>query len=142
MKTLEILSQDLGMLEIVTYEDLNKEYEGLILTCLHTNLTIRSRLAKLTSKKKGYFVSFWEKDMNNTNQPFHAGESPEYLAIVISDENRRGYFMIPKDVAVDKHIYTLNHIKGKMGMRFYPSWCDGLNATAKKKTRMAAEIFC
>ncbi|MFW7395241.1 MepB family protein, partial [Vagococcus fluvialis] len=58
----------------------NEEYEGYTFNIGET--AYRSRLAKLTPKKKGYFVAFWEKDDTNQNQAYSFKNSPDYLIIV------------------------------------------------------------
>ena len=60
------LLNDLGLSpSIPTKDTYNSEYEGF---CFQADgLSFRSRRAKKTPKKQGYFVAFWEKDTNNKN---------------------------------------------------------------------------
>ncbi|PEN18911.1 hypothetical protein CRM88_06710 [Lactococcus lactis] len=102
---------------------------------------VRSRLAKKTPKKAGYFVAFWEKVSQGVNQPFSELDSIEVLAILIDDEDKRGIFLIPKDFAVKNKILSNKSQKGKMAMRFYPSWCKNLNSTAQKTQSWQLNYF-
>lgn len=132
MKSINILKRELGEFEFLGYENQNSEYEGMVIQLTSNKKIVRSRLAKKTSKKDGYFVAFWEKNSLNVNCPFTEIDSPEELAILIVDEEKQGIFLIPKEVAVKNKILANKNQKGKMAMRFYPSWCKNLNPTAKK----------
>lgn len=132
MKSINILKRELGDFKIVSYEEQNSEYEGMVIQLASNNKIVRCWLAKKTSKKEGYFVAFWEKNSQDVNQPFSELDSIEMLAILINDEDKRGIFLIPKEVAVKNKILSNENQKGKMAMRFYPSWCKNLNSTAQK----------
>ncbi|MFZ2646763.1 MAG: MepB family protein [Lactococcus chungangensis] len=62
----------------------------------------RSRLAKMTPKKKGYFVVFWEKDNKNQNQPYEFAASPDRLIISVMDGHLQGQFIFPKSILFKK----------------------------------------
>lgn len=141
MASFELLSKSLGELELIQKEEFNAEYEGAIVRRIEDQLDIRSRRAKLTPKKAGYFVAFWEKDANNKNQPFKVAEAPDKLAIVVIDGDKQGYFLFGKETAALKQIYSSGQTKGKMAMRFYPDWCTELNATAKKTQAWQTKYF-
>lgn len=46
----------------------NKEYEAINLSI--NKISIKSRLAKKTPKKRGYFLALWKKDQENINVPY------------------------------------------------------------------------
>lgn len=71
-----------------------------------------------------------EKDAQANNPPFKAGDSPELLAVVIDNENKKGIFTIPKEIAVEKQILSTEDQNGKITMRFYPVWCHNSNQIA------------
>lgn len=141
MKSINILKDSIGNFEILNYEEQNSEYEGMVIQLANNNKIVRSRLAKKTPKKDGYFVAFWEKDSQNVNRPFSELYSIEELAILINDEDKRGIFLIPKEVAVKNRILSNENQKGKMAMRFYPSWCKNLNSTAQKTQSWQLSYF-
>lgn len=58
----QLLQSELGELEIIREELQNKEYRGMIVKTAKDGTMTRTRLAKKTDKKAGYFVAFWEKD--------------------------------------------------------------------------------
>lgn len=141
MKSINILKDILGNFEILNYEEQNSEYEGMVIQLASNNKIVRSRLAKKTPKKDGYFVAFWEKDNLNINQPFSDFDTTEALVILIDDEGKQGIFFIPKEVAVKNRILSNENQKGKMAMRFYPSWCKNLNSTAQKTQSWQLNYF-
>lgn len=111
-------------------EEQNADYEGSILQM--NNCVYRTRLAKLTPKKKGYFVAFWEKDLDGKNQAYRFEEAPEKLIVSVIDGKKCGQFIFPKNILLTYGILKSAKQKGKMAMRVYPSWVSDLNETAKK----------
>lgn len=104
--------------------------------------TIRFRVAKQTPTKVGQFVTFWEKDASNINQPYHFDKAPDLLVITaFSNENGFGQFVFPKDILVKKGILQTNSTKGKMAMRVYPNWDKPTNKTAVKTQLWQLEYF-
>lgn len=112
----------------IVKDPFNHEYEGFTFTYLEE--TYKSRLAKKTPTKAGYFVVAWIKDDSNNNIPYHADVFSDYLIIFISDENHKGYFKFPKSILIEKGILQSHSHKGKMGFRVYTPWDENLNKTA------------
>ena len=115
-------------IQCVEEENQNKEYEGISFSIGHR--TYRSRLAKRTPKKSGYFVAFWKKSTTGKNQAYQYDSSPDKLIISIIDGERKGQFIFPKEILLEKGILRSPTTKGKMGIRVYPSWETSLNKTA------------
>ena len=101
----------------------------------------RCRLAKKTPKKEGYFTVFWKKDQDNKNIPYTDKDLGDELVIVVIDDRHCGIFIIPKEVAISKKILSTKDCKGKMAMRFYPSWCSNLNKTAQATQKWQLDYF-
>jgi len=141
MKSLDQITQLVGTksLKNLNYELQNADYEGCTFQIGET--MFRSRLAKLTPKKKGYFVAFWEKDANNQNIAFQFNNSPDKLIIVIDDDQQKGQFIIPKDELRKRHVLTDTNKVGKMAMRVYPSWIKDLNSSAQKTQAWQCQYF-
>ena len=112
------------------YEKQNTDYEGMSFQLQQQSF--RSRLAKKTPTKTGYFVVFWEKDESGTNQAFYYQDSPDYLLVFVIDGGREGVFTFPKELLRQQGILQTDSQKGKMGIRVYPSWVTDLNPSAKK----------
>ena len=120
-------------------EIFNEEYESC--TFQTNKQTFRSRIAKKTPNKRGYFVVFWTKDNANKNRPFTFDESCDKLIIAVIDESQKGLFIFPKDVLAKKNIIANKDKKGKMAMRIYPSWEYNLNQTAFKTQKWQLNYF-
>lgn len=123
----------------IVKEPQNKEYEGI--TFKINENKYRSRLAKQTPMKDGYFVVFWEKDINQCNQAYAYSESPDKIIISIIDKNLKGQFIFPKSLLLKKGILRTVDSKGKMAIRVYPSWERSLNNAAKKTQAWQAPYF-
>jgi len=124
---------------VIKQEVQNSEYEGLLL--IINKHVYRSRLAKLTPKKKGYFVAFWEKNTKGINQAYSYENSPEKLIVSVIDNERRGQFIFPKKVLLKYGILKSSNQKGKMALRVYPSWVTELNTNAAKTQTWQVDYF-
>lgn len=120
-------------------ENQNHEYEGCRFE--YEGKMYRSRLAKKTPKKKGYFVAFYEKDIKNVNQAFSNDNSVDFTLVNIVDGNLRGIFIFPQEVLKQQGILKTESQKGKMAIRVYPSWEKDLNATATRTQKWQVEYF-
>jgi len=120
-------------------EDQNQEYEGFVLT--RDDRTYRSRLARKTPRKNGYFTVFWRKGEDDRNRPYTLDECTDRLVITVLDQGKKGQFVFSKEVMTSKGIVTTDSSKGKMAMRVYPDWVTGLNPTAKKTQAWQSEYF-
>ena len=123
----------------VRYETQNSDYEGF--TCNIDNKIFRSRRAKSTPIKKGYFVAFWEKDSKNLNSAYKSSENVHKLIITIFDTEKKGQFVFPQDILIEKGILKNAKDKGKMAMRIYPNWCVNLNVSATKTQKWQSNYF-
>lgn len=120
-------------------EEQNIDYEGATF-CLNQRV-YRTRLAKLTPKKKGYFVAMWERDAHGTNQAYQYEDSPNKLIVSVIDGEKCGQFIFPKSVLLAKGILKTATQKGKMAFRVYPNWVSDLNATATKTQSWQSDYF-
>lgn len=144
MESLDYLKKNVGKFTTATLENLfieeqNREYEGVTFSI--GKQTFRSRKAKITPKKAGYFVVFWEKDVENNNQPYEAATAPDKLVITVFDQEKIGQFIFPKEILLKKRILSQGEIKGKMAMRVYPNWVEELNKTAAATQKWQREFF-
>ncbi|MEG0569905.1 MAG: MepB family protein [Erysipelotrichales bacterium] len=145
MKTLTMLDEAIKYLDatnfgLIEYEDHNREYEGFK-TTLDNQTTIRSRLAKKTPKKKGYFVAVYKKESNNINKPYSYFYFPDYLLVHVIDGYLKGVFIFTKDILIKKGIVSSSDHKGKMAFRVYTPWDTDLNATAAKTYAWQKDYF-
>lgn len=104
--------------------------------------TVRFRVANITPTKAGQFVSFWEKDKNNKNQPFTYEEAPDLLVItVFKNDSGFGQFIFPKEVLFKQEILKSSSTKGKMAIRIYPSWDKPTSKQALESSKWQLPYF-
>lgn len=128
----------------IKQEAQNAEYAaGLFtLSSQSTIKTARFRVARQTPTKVGQFVTFWEKNSKGINQPFQYDSSPDLLVVTTFKDNHIfGQFVFPKKVLLRHHILQSHAMKGKMGMRIYPSWDKPKNNTALKTQDWQLDYF-
>lgn len=135
MKTKVWLTQLFPQLKNLTVEHQNLAYEGCVFTVDGNNY--RSRLAKRTPTKAGYFTAFWQKDATGKNQPFAEGDI-QYLLIFTEEGD---YFCFPKEALHALAIVTTATHQGKMAMRFYAPHEQGLNKIASKTQSQQAPYY-
>ena len=117
----------------------NLDYECLTFSI--NDKTYRSRLAKKTPIKKGYFLALWTKDSKNNNIPYSYELSTDFIIILIKDGTKQGSFLFSKEVLKERGILSSEYSKGKMAFRVYPPWCIDLNKTACKTQSWQIEYF-
>lgn len=117
----------------------NKKYEGFTFNI--GDRSIRMRKARVTPKKEGLFVAFWEKDYKGKNHPYKIDNSPDLLVINICEGDRAGQFIFSKEILREKKIYTFGRDKGKMSMRVYPDWSKLESREAKKTQDWQLDYF-
>lgn len=139
-QTNQILNE-LGFSEVndVEIEPLNIEYESCLFYI--DQKKYRSRRAKKTPNKKGYFTVFWIKDDNNKNRPYNWEETPGKIIITFIDEDKKGQFIFPKEVLAERNIITTDDKKGKMALRVYPPFENSLNKTAEQTQKWQSDYF-
>ena len=120
-------------------EQWNQEYEAFNFE--FNGIKFKSRLAKKTPKKEGYFVACWRKNETNKNRPFNCKDSKDKLIINILDRSKKGQFIFPKELLVEKGIISSEKHKGKMAIRVYPSWEKNLNKTALNTQKWQIPYF-
>ncbi|MCI2899630.1 MepB family protein [Staphylococcus hominis] len=121
------------------FEQWNQEYEAFNFE--FNRVEFKSRLAKKTPKKVGYFVALWRKNENGKNRSFNVDESKDKLIINILDGYKKGQFIFPKELLVKKGVISSENHKGKMAIRVYPSWEQNLNKTAVSTQKWQIPYF-
>lgn len=113
MKILDVLYEFYGDFEFIK-EKWNEKYEGILIKIKDEQGYKRCRLAKRTPKKEGYFTVFWKKDQNNMNIPYTKEDlGTELVIVVIDDNDNKGLFIIPNEVAIRKKILSTKTTKEK-----------------------------
>ncbi|MFC3803727.1 MepB family protein [Cohnella sp. GCM10012308] len=86
--------------------------------------SVRLRVAKITPRKAGQFVVFWEKDESGKNAAYSPDTATDLLVVHAFADTKgcSGQFVFPKDALVNQNILKTAATPGKMATRVYPSW--------------------
>lgn len=92
------------------------------------------RLAKITPKKIGMFVTLWKRNKSGITVPFHKTDNIDFVIVEVRKSDRIGHFVFNKKILVEKGIVSSSK-EGKRGFRIYPPWDSPTNnqATASQK---------
>lgn len=119
-------------------EEENAKYGGWTFNL--NNLCIRFRVAKITPKKTGQFVTLWQR-IGKSPAPFDISDSVDFFVISVRNENSFGQFVFPKAVLREKGILSENGEGGKMAIRVYPPWDKTTSPQAQKTQKWQLKYF-
>jgi hypothetical protein len=120
-------------------EDQNADY-GAYVFQVNSKL-IRFRVAKITPKKNGQFVTLWQRNEHGISQPFDESEPVNYFVICARNGNNLGQFVFPKDVLLSRDIISIQGKGGKRAIRVYPIWDTPESKQAQKTQEWQLEYF-
>lgn len=107
---------------------------------LHVN-NILFRIANITPTKSGQFVTLWKRIGNGPIIPYDMSDPIDYFMIYVQQENRHGFFFIPKTVLYTKGFVSSNGQGGKRAMRVYASWDIAESKQAQKTQEWQLNYF-
>lgn len=104
----------------------NSKYEALEFSIDKKKVIYRK--GNLTPDRPGNFLSIWKRpDENSTESkrtmPYDKNDL-DYLFVEVNDyeSSKRGMFIFPLSVLINKKIITSDKAKGKMAFRVFPPW--------------------
>lgn len=144
MKTMELITQfcsedPLFDCSDITMDADNDAYEGFCFK--FQNHRYRSRLARKTPKKKGYFVALWQKDELQKNRAISIDDRVDFVIVNVIDARRIGQFIFPVEILHEKGILRSETQPGKMAFRLYTPWCEDLNSHARLTQQWQIPFF-
>lgn len=104
------------------------------------NSRAKFRIAKITPKKTGQFVTLWKRENNGPIQPFDSSEEFEFVIIAVQNNTNFGHFIFTKKVLCENGIFT-DKKEGKRAIRVYPPWDIAENSQAKKTQKWMLNYF-
>ncbi len=117
----------------------NAEYGAYLFNV--NSLSIRFRVAKITPKKEGQFVTLWQRNDHGISQPYDESDSINYFVISARNGNNFGQFVFPKDVLIEQNVISINGKGGKRAIRVYPSWDKPKSLQALKTQKWQLKYF-
>ena len=116
----------------------NVKYGGCTFTL--NDLHIRFRVAKITPKKIGQFVTLWKR-IGKTPAPFDISDPVDFFVVSVRKEDLFGQFVFPKAALREKGIVSENSKGGKMAIRVYPPWDKTISPQAQKTQKWQLKYF-
>ena len=110
----------------------SKAYSGV--TFYVAGLWVVFRVAGITPKKSGQFVTLWQRNNRGITQPYDANDAIDFLIICTRKGPCFGVFIFPKSVLLQQGILSHYHEGGKRAIRVYPPW-DTLTSKQAQATQ-------
>lgn len=98
------------------------------------NLKILFRIAKITPKKIGLFVTLWKRIELGPILPYDLIDPIDLFIISVRSSKSFGQFIFPKSILQEKGIVSKDGKGGKRALRVYPPW-DNPDSKQAKKTQ-------
>ena len=105
-------------------------------------LKICYRIAKVTPTKTGLFVTLWKRNENRIIEPFDLLD--EIDAVIVSvrgKEKELGQFIFPKNILLEKGVFSTNNKEGKRAIRVYPPWSEVSSKQALQTQKWQLHYF-
>jgi hypothetical protein len=68
---------------------------------------IVARIAKITPKKIGQFVTIWQRNQSGITEPFQESNQLDFIFIFAKQEKQFGVFVFPTNVLLEKGIIPI-----------------------------------
>jgi len=109
-------------LDITNFQQNIESQEYTACSCTIDDKVIEFRTAKITPTKIGQFVTFWKRSSSGAIAPFDITDQIDFFMIDVTCKDRRGLFIFPKSILVEKGVMSVQGVGGKRAIRVYPSW--------------------
>jgi hypothetical protein len=99
------------------------------------------REAKITPTKTGQFVTLWKRTKLGIIAPFDASDPIDFVFVSARKDHLLGQFVFPKEVLLEKGIFSTETKEGKRAMRVYPPWDETTSKQAHKTQQWQLDYF-
>lgn len=99
------------------------------------------RVARITPKKIGQFVTFWKRAENGLIRPYDLTDPADLFVISVQKKEFCGQFIFPKALLFEKGIVSKEGIGGKRAFRVYPPWDNPVSQQGRKTQIWQLEYF-
>ena len=99
------------------------------------------RIAKITPKKSGSFVTIYKRGDDSLITPYEVSDSIDFVVIAVVDGNNVGEFVFSKTVLCERNIFSTNSNEGKRAMRVYAPWDKTTSAQAATTRKWQGAYF-
>ena len=101
------------------------------------------RVAKTTPTKTGQFFTLWKRRHPDADiAPLDEGDAVDCVIVAVDDDsNRRGLFVFPRAVLLQRGVLSRPGQGGKRALRVYPPWCAPSAMQAQRTQRWQLAWF-
>ncbi|MFH7018219.1 MepB family protein [Flavobacterium sp. FlaQc-47] len=99
------------------------------------------RAAKITPTKTGQFVTLWKRNVMGIIAPFDFLDTIDFVIVNVRKNNLLGQFIFPKNILLEKGIFSTEFKEGKRATRIYPPWDETTNKQAQKTQQWQLNYF-
>jgi hypothetical protein len=124
---------------LVTAEPESADYGAY--TFQINRLRVQYRVAQITSKKTGQFVTLWKRSKEGPIQPFHISDPVDLFILNTKNTYHFGQFIFPKSVLYERGVLSDDFKEGKRALRIYPPWDNPTNNQARKIQQWQLKYF-
>lgn len=100
------------------------------------------RTAKITPTKTGQFVTLWKRNQTGIIEPFDFLDAIDFVIVSVRKNDLFGQFVFPKDILLQKGIFSTKPKEGKRATRVYPPWDETTSKQAQKTQEWQLDYFC
>ncbi|OXG04482.1 hypothetical protein BC749_10863 [Flavobacterium araucananum] len=99
------------------------------------------RKAKITPTKIGQFLTLWKRNATGIIEPFDFVDAIDFVIISVRKEGLFGQFIFPKNILLEKGIFSTATKEGKRATRVYPPWDETTSKQAQKTQQWQLDYF-
>lgn len=127
------------ILDKIVREEESSEYGAFELEVNH--LRIKFRVAKITPKKTGQFVTIWKRSERGPIVPYDVTDPFDLFIVSVRTSLRFGQFVFPNSILFEKGMLSKEGKGGKRALRVYPPWDKTDNSQAEKTQQWQLPYF-
>ncbi|MBE8728070.1 MepB family protein [Flavobacterium hungaricum] len=105
------------------------------------NKKICYREAKITPAKTGQFVTLWKRNQSGIIEPFDYSDPIDFVLISVRKDENWGMFVFPKNILLEKGVFSTLKKEGIRATRVYPPWDETSSRQAQKTQKWQLEFF-
>ncbi|WP_394774774.1 MepB family protein [Flavobacterium sp.] len=99
------------------------------------------RTAKITPTKTGQFVTLWKRNKTGIIEPFDFLDTIDFVIVSVRKNDLSGQFIFPKNILLEKGIFSTEFKEGKRATRVYPPWDETTSKQAQKTQQWQLDYF-
>lgn len=146
-----IFPSDLVLVQKILFEkssfqlkDIEKESESAEYSAYRFLLNEKKicyREAKITPTKTGQFFTLWKRNQSGIIAPFDYSDAIDFVIVSVRKDHNWGLFIFPKNVLLEKGVFSTQNKEGIRATRVYPAWDETTSKQAQKTQKWQLNYF-